>query len=607
MTLAPGFRVGPYEIRGPLGEGGMGTVYRARDPRLDRDVALKVLRAEVMADHDRQARFLLEAKAVSALNHPNIVTVHDVGTQGDIAYMVMELVEGKSLDQLIPSHGLRASEVLKIGAQIADAFARAHAAQIVHRDLKPANVMVQPDGRVKVLDFGLAKLVERSGEAAAKQSMVTQTAEGTIMGTAAYMSPEQAEGKPLDARSDIFSFGALLYEMCTGKRAFKGDSSASVLAEVLRQDPSSMTTLRPDVPPELARLITRCLRKDPTKRVQSMADLKVALEELNEDVESGKLSAPVPLTASVPVLRRWWIAAAAGAIIAAVAGVALWNQRRVPAAPEVPSQPVPLTSFAGREVYPSFSPDGNQIAFNWDGEREDNPDIYVKLVGAGPPLRLTTDPRPDIRPKWSPDGRHVAFLRALDNETVSVLLVPPLGGPERRLAQFYTRVVLGMGLASVAWTNDSRFLFVTGARTRGEPNQINRVSVETGEIVTMLTAEGNSNGYMGLAVAPDGRTLAAILVDASGSRPTKLIALSDTWDVQGVPKLDIDRLGCRFAGLDQRFERARLQVRGQPPGTALPRVSRRRPADGHGMGRARCFCAGDLARRPTPRVRSQLP
>ena len=239
----------------------MGTVYRAHDPRLRRDVALKVLRTDVMTDQDRQSRFLQEARAVSALKHPNIVTVYDLATEGDSAYLVMELIEGRSLDQVNPRGGMPLLDILKIGAQIAEAFTAAHAAQIVHRDLKPANVMLQDDGRVKVLDFGLAKLVERPGTATAVTA--TQTAAGIIMGSAAYMSPEQAEGKALDARSDIFSFGALLYELSTGTRAFAGDSQVSVLSEVLRHEPPLVTTLRPDLPAELARLIARCLRKDP--------------------------------------------------------------------------------------------------------------------------------------------------------------------------------------------------------------------------------------------------------------------------------------------------------------------------------------------------------
>ncbi len=446
--------------------------------------------------------------------------------------MVMELVDGQPLDQLIPSGGLRPSEVLRIGVQVADAFAEAHSRQIVHRDLKPANVMVQANGRVKVLDFGLAKLVESPRQASAK-TMVTQTAEGTIMGTAAYMSPEQAEGKPLDARSDIFSFGALLYELCTGKRAFRGESNASVLADVLRQDPQPVAEIRSDVPPELARLIMRCLRKDPARRVQSMADLKVAFEELREDVESGKLPTRPPATPPVQ-LRSGWVVAAASAMAVAAIAVMMWNQRAgTPPAPPTALQPVPLTSYPGRELKPTFSPDGNQIAFAWTGDRDDNLDIYVKLIGPGTPLRLTTDPMADLFPQWSPDGRYVAFMRRLERELVGVLLVPALGGAERRLAQFHTRLVFDSPISALVWTRDSKFLLVSGGRAPGEPSHIHRVSVESGEVLTIVPAEEGSEGFVTLALAPDGRTLAAVRIGARDPRSVRLYQLSPSWEPQG--------------------------------------------------------------------------
>jgi serine/threonine protein kinase len=532
MTFAPGTRVGPYELLSVLGEGGMGTVYRAHDPRLLRDVAVKVLRSEVMADHDRQTRFLHEARAVSALKHPNIVTVYDVGTKGDVAYMVLELVEGRSLDQAIPRGGMPVADVLKIGVQIAEAFASAHAAQIIHRDLKPANVMLQQDGRVKVLDFGLAKLVDRSDAGAAKTA--TQTAAGMIMGSAAYMSPEQAEGKPLDARTDIFSFGALLYELCTGTRAFRGDSQVSVLSEVLRHDPPPVTTARPDLPPELARLVARCLRKDPARRVQSMADLKVALDDLREESNSGHLTVAPPARGVTRGLPQFaWLMAAAAIAVLAITMTMMWRRNAsTPSPSDAPGEPVPLTSYPGRESTPAFSPDGSQIAFSWDGERENNVDVYVKSIGGGPPLRLTTDPRIDHRAKWSPDGRQLAFIRLLDRETFAVILVPPLGGPEKKLGQFFTRYTLVLPLASIAWTTDSKFLFVSGGLKAGDTNHIQRVSIETGEVQPFASAPAGANGFMSLAVAPDGQTLAAVLVGGVGSPTVSLLSLSPTWELR---------------------------------------------------------------------------
>ena len=327
MALASGDRLGPYVITAQLGAGGMGEVYRARDPRLNRDVAIKVMRASAVIDAEWRSRFTHEARAVSALSHPNIVTVHDVGTEGDVAYMVMELVDGQTLDRMIPASGLRVGEILRIGAQVADACARAHATGIIHRDLKPANVIVQPDGRVRVLDFGIAKLMAPGEVAGGAAPDATGTSPGVVLGTAAYMSPEQAEGRPVDARSDIFSLGAMLYEMCTGQRPFKGDSAVTVMAAVLQQEPPPLGGVRSDLPPELVRLITRCLRKDPARRVQSMADLKVALEELRDDADSGRLTASAP--AAAPAARRTMaLIATTAALVLAVAGFLSWRAWR---------------------------------------------------------------------------------------------------------------------------------------------------------------------------------------------------------------------------------------------------------------------------------------
>src|SRR5450755_1233890 len=231
MVLNSGTKLGPYEIQSPLGSGGMGEVYRAIQSGLDRTVAIKVLPAEKVADRERKQRFVQEAKSASSLNHPNIITIYDIGQAEGVDFISMEYVSGKALDRLIPRHGMRLNEALKCAVQIADALARAHSAGIVHRDLKPGNIMVNEHGLVKVLDFGLAKLTEATpvdGDESTR-TMRPATEEGTIVGTVAYMSPEQAEGKKVDARSDIFSFGSVLYEMVTGEKAFHGDTKASTL------------------------------------------------------------------------------------------------------------------------------------------------------------------------------------------------------------------------------------------------------------------------------------------------------------------------------------------------------------------------------------------
>ena len=258
-----------YRVEAKLGQGGMGVVYKARDTQLDRVVAIKVLPPEMVASAERKQRFVQEARAASALNHPNIVTVYDVRSDDGVDFIVMEYVEGRTLDQTIVSRGLEVTRSLRYAAQIADALARAHEAGIVHRDLKPSNVIVTPADRVKVLDFGVAKLLDRGeGDTAKRRHAASPiTDAGMAVGTAAYMSPEQAEGKKIDARSDIFSFGAVLYEMITGRKPFAGDSQVAILSKVLNEEPPAPGTLVTGLPQDVERTILRCLRKDPARRL----------------------------------------------------------------------------------------------------------------------------------------------------------------------------------------------------------------------------------------------------------------------------------------------------------------------------------------------------
>jgi len=284
MSLTSGTKLGPYEIQSLLGTGGMGEVYRARDTRLQRTVAIKILPTHLSSNPDLHARFEQEAKSVSSLQHPNICVVHDVGSQGGVDFMVMEYVAGRTLDHVIPKGGLPANLAIKYAVQIADALSHAHAAGIVHRDLKPANIMVDDSGLIKVLDFGLARLIAPQpgmGNDGATVAASSSTP-GMIVGTLAYMSPEQAEGKPIDARSDVFSFGAVLYEMLTGNRAFQGDSSATLLVAVMRDDPKPLSELKRDVPPEVRRIVSRCLKKDPTARYPSGTELAQDLKSCRD-------------------------------------------------------------------------------------------------------------------------------------------------------------------------------------------------------------------------------------------------------------------------------------------------------------------------------------
>jgi len=302
--------LGPFIIIEKIGEGGMGVVYRARDTRLGRIVAVKLLPDSNLGDADQLQRLGREAKAASALNHTNIVTIHDICEFNGQSFIVMEYVDGPPLRELIPKRGMKLSEGLHVAVQIADALAAAHAAGIVHRDLKPSNIMVDAQGCVKVLDFGLAKWM--SADVSESTKTVTLTEEGVILGSVSYMSPEQAEGRPVDGRSDIFSFGAVLYEMITGTRAFTGESQAATLAAVLTREPKSPSEISQSTPPELERLILRCLKKDMNKRSQHMSDVKLALEELCDELESGKLIRPLS-AASHTHTYQWqfiWVAIA---------------------------------------------------------------------------------------------------------------------------------------------------------------------------------------------------------------------------------------------------------------------------------------------------------
>ena len=492
-----------YRIESKLGEGGMGVVYKARDTHLNRTVATKVLPPDKIADPARKERFIREARAASSLNHPNIVAIHDIRSEGGVDFIVMEYVEGHTLDELIPARGMGAAQALKYAIQIADALAKAHGAGILHRDLKPTNIMVTGEGRVKVLDFGLAKLLESAESSAEGPTLTAQppTQEGTVLGTAAYMSPEQAEGRKLDGRSDIFSFGSVLYEIVTSRKPFTGDSVLSVMSKILSEDPRPPSGLGVTIPLNLEKIILRCLRKDPARRYQTMADLKVALEDAQEESVSGK-------QLQSPSRPRWAWAAVLPVLM--VAGFFAWKAWRAPQPAEA-LQAVALTTFPGIERYPSFSPDGNHVAFMWTGPRQYNGDIYVQLIGAGTPLRLTTDPRTDTNPVWSPDGRWIAFLRG---ETSTFLqgkselrLIPPLGGPERKVTEIRDAPLIPPPPGYLAWSPDSTCLVVTDFQGERKPNALFVVSLDTGEKRQLTSPQPPVYFDANPVVSPDGRAL----------------------------------------------------------------------------------------------------
>ncbi len=323
MPLPAGTSLGPYEVLSPIGAGGMGEVYRARDPRLGRDVAVKVLPEALAQDPARLSRFQQEARAASALNHPNIVTIHEIGRHGETAFIAMELVEGKTLRELTISGPMPVKRVLNVAAQVADGLAKAHSAGIVHRDLKPENVMVSKDGFVKILDFGLAKLVEpEPGEASAMPTVAPpETSPGTVMGTVGYMSPEQASGEDLDFRSDQFSLGSIVYEMTTGKKAFQRKTAAETMSAIIREEPEPVARLRPDLPLPVRWILERCLAKDREERYASTRDLARDLASVRDHI-SEVTSGAESMLAAPGKSRRRTVPAAAAVVLAAAALVA---------------------------------------------------------------------------------------------------------------------------------------------------------------------------------------------------------------------------------------------------------------------------------------------
>jgi serine/threonine protein kinase len=524
MPLAAGTRIGLYEVLGRIGAGGMGEVWLATEPRLGRQVALKVLPSHLTQDPARVRRFEQEAQAAATLNHPNICTIFAIGETGEgHHYIAMEYVEGETLRNRLSTGGLRVRDSLDVAIQVAAALSAAHAAGIVHRDIKPENVMIRPDGFVKVLDFGLAKLVPASVTTGDDMTQtVLRSESGMILGTVAYMSPEQARGQAVDARSDIWSLGVMLYEAVAGRSPFAGPSGTDIIAAILARVPAPLERFAPDAPSELQRILTKALRKDVRERYQSVSDLLLDLQVLREGLPRDGAhpstiasSSPTPkqsghsgvrlgsarvgfdrlavaftmsMAAILVVGTLWWLVHARASVPAARASSGLTDRSLTR-----------LTSGPGLQTDATFSPDGRFIAYASD--RAGNFDIWVQSVSGGDPVQITKSASQDTQPQWSPDGSTIVFRS--DGDRRGLFLVPALGGPEQRLTPF--------GMHPTWVTRGSEILFIESPSSSpdesgfGAKVKVYVTSPGTAQPAEILADFTRQGAWYWVAAHPDGR------------------------------------------------------------------------------------------------------
>ena len=527
MLLATGSRVGPYEIVSPLGAGGMGEVYRARDSRLNRDVAVKVVRPALVQDAAHLARFQREAQLLAALNHPNVAQIHGVEDAGDYRAIVMELIEGPTLADRLAVAALPLDEVLAIARQIVEALEAAHSNGIIHRDLKPANIKVRDDGVVKVLDFGLAKAFEQDSAAGASATTsptisMHATVGGIILGTAAYMSPEQARGKPVDKRADIWAFGAVLYEMLTGRRAFDADDTSDTLALVLTKDPD-WAALPPSTPPAIRRLLRRCLERD---RKQRLPDIAAARLEIDDAMTMPKEDAAGASHAGAPHAGwRWLLPFAAGAVLVAIVAAGMTAMRRpTPLSPAVARFGINLPvdqqlaiSFNDRDL--AVTPNGTHVVYTAGAESQ----LVVRALDRLDPMPLAgaTNAR---APFISPDAQWVGFFDRLDEGITTgpvvggaLKRVPIGGGPPIVIAP------ISGGSRGATWGDDDAIIFATSDPATG----LLRVAARGGEpeVLTRPDPKNDERDHHYPSLLPEGRGVVFTVVPGGPQRRVAVLDL----------------------------------------------------------------------------------
>jgi serine/threonine protein kinase/Tol biopolymer transport system component len=526
VTLSSGARLGPYEIVAPIGAGGMGEVYRARDTRLSREVAIKILPQSVIRDPEWLRRFQQEANAAGTLNHPNLVTIHDLGGQDDRPFIAMELLEGETLRAKLDEESAGARipirKAIDYSVQLANGLAAAHDKGIIHRDLKPENIFITRDGRVKILDFGLAKVTTVLEEA---RTQARGTTPGTVLGTVGYMSPEQVRGQNVDHRTDVFSFGAILYEMLSGRRAFHRNSAADTMSAILHEDPPELTGSNPNISPAIDRIIRHCLEKNPEERFQSAKDVAFDLQSI-----SG-LSGSAPAIAPVSIRSKAWIGLAAACLTGILIGIAsMALLKRGGGAAPAPRTLRQLTFQGGVERYPSIAPDGKTYAFV--SEASGNRDICVQRVDGRTAINLTKDsPLSDEQPAFSPDGEQIAFRS--DRDGGGIFIMGATGESVRRLTDFGY---------NPAWSPDGSEIVVSTEgidlepRSRSGAGGLSIVDVKNGRVRPLTKRDavqpswsphGDRIAYWGLVGGGGQRDIWTIAAHASDPEKTIVPVTSD--------------------------------------------------------------------------------